>query len=370
MIERGILYIAHPATNSMKQHLLILIKYLNRARYKPYLAVSHDPYMIEHLDRLNVEYVVVPELATANKLGVGGVAKKIAAFARDKERVINLIHSHDYQACFVGDQVAKLLNVPHICTVHTLENAYSKKKKGLLSVANDKIAAMPDMLIAVSEAIERSVAAFNKVQIIHSGIEADRFGETLDTEHLFRELDVSKENKLVGVVTRLSPEKGNSVFIDAAAVLANKFPDMHFIITGDGDDGEKLKKQVASHGLTQRFHFLGFRRDVAHILKSLEVVVIPNLASNIPMVLLEALACKRPVVVTDVAGVREVAGESCVDLVKPGDSGALASAVEAVLASKLRSMSKVQTGQKLVQDKFTVLHMMKPTESIYLEVAR
>ena len=370
MIERGILYIAHPTTNSMKQQLLLLIKYLNRARYKPYLVISHDPYMIEHLDRLNIEYVVVPELASANKLSVGGAAKKVEEFARDKERVINLIHSHDYQAGFVAAPVAKALAVPHVCTIYTVDDACMPKKKGLLAVANDKIAAMPDRLIAVSETIAQRMAGLNKVDTIYYGIEAERFGETLDTEHLFRELNVSKENKLVGAVTRLSPEKGNSVFIDAAVLLVGKFPEMHFVITGDGDDKEQLKKQAAERGLAQHFHFLGFRRDVALILKSLEVVVIPNLASNIPMILLEALACKRPVVATDVAGVREVAGESCVDFVKPGDSGALAAAIEAVLASKLKSMSKVQTGQKLVQDKFTVLHMMKPTESIYMEVAR
>lgn len=370
MIERGILYIAHPTTNSMKQQLLLLIKYLNRARYKPYLVISHDPYMVEHLDRLNIEYVVVPELGSANKLSVGGVAKKVEEFARDKERVINLIHSHDYQAGFIAAPVAKALGVPHVCTIYTVDDAYAPKKKGLLAVASDKIAAMPDLLIAVSEAIAQSVASLNKVQMIYYGIEAERFGETLDTEHLFRELNVSKENKLVGVVTRLSPEKGNSVFVDAAVLLVSKFPEMHFVITGDGDDKEQLKKQVAERGLAPRFHFLGFRRDVAHILKSLEVVAIPNLASNVPMILLEALACKRPVVVTDVAGAREVASESSVDFARPGDSGALATAIEAVLGSKVKSVSKAQVGQRLVQEKFTVQRMMKATESLYLEVAR
>jgi len=370
VIERGILYIAHPTTNSMKQHLLLLIKYLNRARYKPYLVMSHEPYVEEHLNKMELEFIIVPEIETANKLNVGGAAKKIEEFARDKDRVVNLIHTHDYQACFVGAQVAKSLGVPHICTIHTAEDAHTTRKKGLLSVSNDKIAAMPDRLIAVSEYVRNRIVGQDKINLIYNGIEAERFGETLDTEHLFRELDVTKDNKLVGMITRLAPEKGNGIFIEAAVVLSRKYPEMHFIIAGDGDDEEKLKKHVANLGLASHFHFLGFRRDVAHILKGLDVVVVPNLGGSVPMILLEALACKRPVIISGVESVKEVVSEDCVDFVKPGDSEALAKAVEGAFTSKLKSIAKVQAGQKLVQERFTIQHMMKPTESLYLEVAR
>jgi len=368
VIERGILYIADPTTNSIKQHLLLILKYLNRDRYKPCLVISEEPYLIEHLKKFDEDFIVVPDIASANKFNVGGVAKKIEEFAA--ERAVNLIHSHDYQACFVGSQVAKALNKPHISTIHTAMDAHASRKKGLLNLPNEKIVTMPKHIIAVSEVVSKGIEGLNKVSVIYNGIEAERFAETLDTEHLYRELEVTKENRLVGMVTRLSPEKGNEVFLEAAALLLKSNPEMHFVIAGDGDEADKLKKKALSLGLANNIHFLGFRRDVAHILKGLEVLVIPNLSPGLPMVLLEGMACKRPIVVADVPGVREAVNEECVEFVPPGDSLAVAEKVGEVLVRQLKSIAKIQAGQKLVKERFTIQRMMKPTESLYLEVAR
>lgn len=367
MIERGILYVVDPTTNSMSQHLHVLLKNLNRARYKPYLLVSSDAYLLEHVKRLNIEYEVIQGIAGVNKLTIGGVAKQIEQFI--EERNINLIHSHGYHACYVSAQVAKNRNIPHISTVHTVDSA-AQKKKGLLSLSYDKVMAMPDHLIAVSEVVKNDLEGINSVSLIYNGIEDGRFGETLDTEQLYRELDLTMESKLVGVITRLSPEKGTSVFLDAAALLSRDNPNMFFIIAGDGEDQAALEKKASNLGISKAIRFLGFRRDVAHILKSLDVVVIPNLAAGMPLILLEALACKKPVVLTDVPGVREAVSEDCVEFTPAGDAVAIAEAVMGIYADQPKAEAKAQAGHKLVTEKFTIQSMMKPTESLYFEKAR
>ncbi|MHB8840335.1 MAG: glycosyltransferase family 4 protein [Candidatus Aquicultor sp.] len=367
MIERGILYVVDETTNSMSQHVLILLKYINRARYKPYLLTSSDSYLLEHVRKLNVEYEVIPAIAGANKLNLGGIAKQIDRFI--EEHAVNLIHSHGYQACYVSAQVAKNRDIPHISTVHTVDSATSKKK-GFLNLPYDKIAAMPDHLIAVSEVVKKDIEGFNSVSLICNAVEADRFGETLDTEHLYRELDLKKANDLVGVITRLSPEKGTGTFLEAAAALVKDNPNMYFIIAGDGDERQALEKKASTLGISQNLRFLGFRRDVAHILKSLGVVVIPNLAAGLPLILLEALACKIPVVVTDVPGVREVVTEDHVEMIPAGSTAAIIEAVSGIRADQRKADAKAQAGYKVVTEKFTIPSMIKPTESLYLEKAR
>ncbi|NCO66069.1 MAG: hypothetical protein COW32_04705 [Candidatus Aquicultor secundus] len=367
MIERGILYVVDETTNSMSQHVLILLKYLNRARYKPSLLISSDSYLLEHVKKLNVEYQVIPGIASANKLNSGGIAKQIDQFI--EEHAVNLIHSHGYQACYVSAQVAKNRNIPHVSTVHTVDSA-TPKKKGFLNLPYNKIAAMPDHLIAVSEAVKHDIEGFNSASLIYNVVEADRFGETLDTEHLYRELDLKKENNLVGVITRLSPEKGTGTFLEAAAVLVKDNPNMYFIIAGDGDERPALEKQASNLGISKNVRFLGFRRDVAHILKSLDVVVIPNLAAGLPLILLEALACIKPVAVTDVPGVREAVNEEHVELIPAGNAAAIIEAVNGIRADQCKADTKAQAGHKLVIERFTIPSMMKPTESLYLEKAR
>ncbi|MDI6715940.1 MAG: glycosyltransferase family 4 protein [Actinomycetota bacterium] len=366
MIERGILYIVHSASYSVKQHILLLLKYLSKARYKPYLAMSDDEFLIEHVRKLGVDFTVVPDIVNANKFNVGGVAKKIVQFVEG--HTINLVHSHDYQACFVGAQVAKLLNVPHISTIHTAE-PIDQKKKGFFSIPNDKIVAMPNHLIAVSDVVKKRVEGLNNVDLIYNGIEAERFAETLDTEHLYRELGLTKGNNLIGVIARLTPGKGLDVFLKAASILLETKPGMHFVIVGEGPDLDNLKNMARSLGIADNVHFLGFRRDVAHILKSLDVVVIPNIEPDLPMVLLEAMACIRPVVVTDVAGVREVATEESVEFVPAGDAEAIAEAVINLLSDRDKAEAKAQAGQKLIVGMYNVNRMMKLTESLYLKIA-
>ncbi len=367
MIERGVLYIVDTTTNSMRQQVLTILKYLSRARYKPYLVVSEDDHLIEHAKKLNVEYIASPGISNVSKLSIGGICKHIEQFA--EEKALSLIHSHGDQACYVGAQVAKDLGLPHISTVHTTSDG--QKKKGFFSIGPDKILSMAEHLIAVSEVVKKSVENINSnVNLIYNGIEAERFAETLDSEHLFRELGLEKGSALVGTITSLVPERGTEYLIEAAKSLIGFRPDMHLIIVGDGPELEVLKKKAANMGLAKNTHFLGFRRDVAHILKSLDVVVIPNTSPGLPVILLEALASVRPVVVADVPGVREAVAEDCVEFMPPKNAAAITEAVKKILSNRLVAEEKAQAGQKLVKDKFSVQQMMKPTESLYLKIAK
>lgn len=370
MIERGVLYIVDPSTNGIKQHVLILLKYLNRARYKPYLVLSDDPYLEEHAKQLELDHIKIPAISGASKLTIGGVVKQIEEFVGERE--VNLVHSHGYSACFVGAQAANSLNIPHISTVHMV--AESHKKKSILSLANlapsnDKVITLPDHLIAVSEVTKKYVESLNDVSLIYNGIEAERYAETLDTEHLYRELSLKKDNKLVGTVTNLALEKGLGTFLEATAILLKKNPNIHFIVVGDGGNIKDLQRVTEKQGVAGNVHFLGFRRDVAHILKSLDVVVISNSSPGLPLILLEALACIRPVVVTDTPGIREVFAEDSVQFVPESNASSMAEAVEGLLLDQGKANSKAQSGQKIVCDGFTVKHMLKPTESLYLKIA-
>jgi glycosyltransferase involved in cell wall biosynthesis len=366
VIERGILYIADTSTNGVKQNIYVLLKYLNRARYQPYLVMSSDSYIAERLREVQVQYKVVPEITTAGKFNVGNVVKQIEQFV--DEHPINLVHSHDYQGCFVGNQVAKLIGVPHVCTLYT-GIAGEKKKKGLFAVPNEKIIKGPDHLIAISEEVKSSVSSINEVTLIYNAIEADRFVETLDTEHLTRELELDKDDILVGTVTKIASNEEIKLLFDVANILISNNNKIHFAIAGDGQDRENLKKIIEEMDIKKNIHLLGYRRDVAHVLKSLDVVLIANKRNEIPLILLEALAGIRPVVVLDTPGIREVVTEECAKFAKTGDPKALAEAVEYMLSNRAEAESKASIGHKAVTDHFNVEQMLKPTQSLYLQVA-
>ena len=134
---------------------------------------------------------------------------------------------------------------------------------------------------------------------------------------------------IVGVVGRLSREKGVDVFLDACAVLAGKGVVFSALVAGDGPDRALLEARCARLGLAPSIRFLGQVGDVGAVYRNLDLVVLPSRSEGLPNTLLEAMQADVPVVATAVGAVPEVVGTSpAARLVAPESAGALADAIE------------------------------------------
>ena len=137
---------------------------------------------------------------------------------------------------------------------------------------------------------------------------------------------------VVGVVGRLSPEKGVDLFLDACAVLVRKGLPFSALVAGDGPERTRLEAQHARLGLETRVHFVGQVWNVDALYRNLDLLVLPSRSEGLPNALLEAVQADVPVVATAVGAVPEVVGSSpAARLVPPGSSAALAEAIERAL---------------------------------------
>jgi glycosyltransferase involved in cell wall biosynthesis len=137
----------------------------------------------------------------------------------------------------------------------------------------------------------------------------------------------------IGVIGRLSHEKGVDLFLESFRLLADRGVRAHAILVGDGPEGERLAAQAATLGLGDSVHFLGAVYPVDPLYSELDLVVIPSRSEGLPNVLLEALHAGRPVVSTDVGAVTEVLADSAAGrVVPPLDPAALAAAMASALA--------------------------------------
>jgi glycosyltransferase involved in cell wall biosynthesis len=113
-----------------------------------------------------------------------------------------------------------------------------------------------------------------------------------------------------------------------------RHPSVHLAICGRGSLEASLRARAREHGLEQRVHLLGLRGDVAAVLAAADVFVLPSLSEGLPLALLEAMFAGCPIVATDVGQVRAaLAGGTAGLLVEPGDSAALAAAVDRMLSN-------------------------------------
>jgi glycosyltransferase involved in cell wall biosynthesis len=146
-------------------------------------------------------------------------------------------------------------------------------------------------------------------------------------------------------VGRLAAQKGFGILLEAAACWRDMRPGPLLVIVGEGPLEAELKSQAARLRLDVRFP--GYRDDVAALLASAAVFVLPSAWEGQPLILQEALRADVPIVATRVGGTPELTGEDAALLVPPGDAARLADAVRAVLtdpalAARLRRAAAVR----------------------------
>ncbi len=190
---------------------------------------------------------------------------------------------------------------------------------------------MADGLVAVSDdtraqAILEGVQP-QRIQVIMNGVEIPAIAEKR-SQAIRHELKMGGKDLLVLNVGRLVAEKGQQVFIQAAARVLAVFPHVFFAIAGDGPLRGVLEEQIKMLGTGDRIRLLGSRADMPDLLAACNVFVLSSITEGLPMALLEAMAAGRAVVSTDVGGIRDaVAGGQHALLVPPGDAQGLAEAI-------------------------------------------
>jgi glycosyltransferase involved in cell wall biosynthesis len=213
-----------------------------------------------------------------------------------------------------------------------------------------------------------------KVVVIPNGVELDRFSERPDPERVRRELGIVTGAPLVMVVSRLTRQKGLEQFLEAAQILAPRFPDARFVIVGYANPAEQayedsLKVLTAQLGLSDRVIFTGLRQDVPGLLAAATVSVMPSLNEALSNVLLESMAAGAPTVATRVGGTPEaIADEVTGLLVEPGDASALAEAVAKLLQQPGLARRLGDAARKAIVDRYSVEKMVRATESLYLDL--
>ncbi len=184
------------------------------------------------------------------------------------------------------------------------------------------------------------------------------------------ELGLPPTAPLVGVVARLAEErKGISPFLQMAATVSRLDPDVHFVVVGDGPLRPRLERQAAELELAGRVSFLGARADVPRLVAALRIFVMPSLYEAGPLTLLEAMALGKAVVTTPVGVAEDVVTDGETGLIVPvGDAGALAGAVQRLLADEELVARMGERARQTAWPAFSVDHMVDETIGVYRSV--
>jgi len=210
-----------------------------------------------------------------------------------------------------------------------------------------------------------------KVIVIRNGVDLERFSQAPDAGRIRRELRIPVSAPLVAVASRLHRLKGIEQFLEAAAVVGRRFPDVWFLVIGETSPGDRsyldtLTALAGRLGLRDRVVFAGLRNDVPELLACAAVSVMPSLNEALSNVLLESMAAGVPVVATRVGGTPEAVQDGITGLlVPPGDVGALARSIDRLLSDREFSERLGRAGRQHVRRHFSLDAMVRATERLY-----
>jgi len=231
-----------------------------------------------------------------------------------------------------------------------------------------------DAMVAMSGYIRENILAAyeispEKVHVIPYGVGADARGEAGAAARIRRGLGVPGDALLVGMVAQVTPDKRQDLFVDAAERVLRRMPACRFVLAGApvrAEDGAELRRRIAAGRLEGKVIDAGFRRDIPHLMRALDVLVLPSRAEAFGLVLLEAMANGRPVVGSASGAVPEIvrAGENGL-LFAPGDAGDLAEALLCLLRSREARERMGRAGEALVRDRYSLAREVQATRSLY-----
>jgi glycosyltransferase involved in cell wall biosynthesis len=206
----------------------------------------------------------------------------------------------------------------------------------------------------------------NNIVVIRNGITLPKSAGKGRGSVLRQELGLPLSARLVAVFSRLNRMKGVQYFLDAAIILAKRFPDVCFLVVGDGGSKKELEEHACRLGLGQRIVFTGFRGDVPDLLCEVAISVLPSLSEGTSNTLLESMAAGTPVIATTVGGNPEVIQDGISGLlVPPRDSGALAAATARLLEDENLALRLGRAGMRRVSELFSIEGSVHETEHLY-----
>ena len=295
---------------------------------------------------------------------------------RDK---YDIVHCWSSIAGFVGRLASDWAGVP--LTVYSPEgfafNEFiSPWKRQMYILAERILGNLTDVLITCSEtewrqALEARVVGPGKLLLIENPLDTMSYDiRTIDTAAKRRELDLPDGAPIVGMVARLTAQKGPGYFVEAAARILREMPQTHFVLVGDGELKAQIEALSTELGLDRSMHFLGNRHDYVTIMATFDVFVLSSLWEGMPYAPLEAMLLRRPIVATSNTGSQDLIKKDRTGvLVPPRDSLALARAVLELLREPARAARMGQRAEASVRQRFGIETTMDRIAQLYREMS-
>ena len=346
------------AAGGVDRYIRMLLKYLDKDKFTNVLVCSQDFHEKDYVGLVDsFEQVEMIRAIGKNDLkAIDKVRRLIKKYNPD------IVYAHSSKAGAIV-RVANIgLNNHCIYNPHGWAfNMRCSAKKKMMYTAIEKLAApFCDKIICISDAEKQSalknkICKENKLRVIFSGMDIDAYENSMHDMVNRKDLNIPENAFVVGMVSRISPQKAPDVFIKMAKIVKDKIPNSHFIIVGNGNQETEIKKYAEDNGFYDNLHITGWVDNPMNYVELFDVACLLSRWEGFGLVLPEYMIAEKPIVASNV--------DAIPNIIKNGENGLLVDVDDPVGASEavlqiyqdhaLRDKLVTQ-GRVVVYDRFDV----------------
>ena len=373
-------------------HTILLTQGLNNAEFSTLLVTGRvedsEKDMLDYAEEKNIEVFVIPELGRKISL-FKDLISLIKIFMLIKREKPDIIHTHTAKAGALGRIAGIFYNATRkdkaklIHTFHgtVLQGYFGKLKTNFFIWIERLLGFFSDQIIVVSESVKKElldleIGSPEKICVIPLGLDIDKL----------LSIPYAKVNRRVnfGMVARLVPVKNHKMLLSACKEFirtnGTASGSYRFLIVGDGELRQELEQAADELGINSNIEFCGWNLETFDIYNQLDVVVLTSLNEGTPLSLIEAMSAARPIIATDVGGVKDlfiknrdykVKNSNRLKIYDNGilcqsrDANGLAEAFYILLRDEKLRQEMGNCGREFVRNRFSKERLIKDIQILY-----
>ena len=360
--------------------LLELVKGLDKDEFEPHIILPNDGPLVEALSQVGAEVSVLdyPILRRKyfNPKGIVDYirsyhfyAKQIASYA--KEHNIDLVHNNT-TAVLEGIYLKRKLKLPLIWHVHEI----IVQPKVISDFINMLMGRYADKIVTVSQAVANHIKQSpfikdSQVEVIYNGVDNAVY-YPMDASSIREKFDIAQDALVIGMIGRVNAIKGQNDFIEAVEPLLEKNEQAVAFLAGGVFPGEEwrleeLDKRISSSSVVSQIHRIDYYDKTSELYNMFDIFVLPSIKpDSLPTVVLEAMACSKPVVGYNNGGIAEmVVDDKSGYLVKPNRPQELSNAISLLIDSSEKREKFGRVGYQRQKELFSLESYIKNFSELY-----
>ena len=350
--KKRILHVAQ-AAGGVDRYIRMLLKYLDKEKFENILVCSQD-FREEDYDSLvdSFEQIELNRAIGANDLrSIVEVRKLIKKYNPD------IVYAHSSKAGAIT-RVADI-GLKNHCVYNPHGWAFNMRcsaKKKAMYTAIEKIAApFCDKIICISDAekqsaLDKKICREDKLQVIFNGVDIESYENGVRGAIKRKDLNIPEDAFVVGVVGRMSPQKAPDVFVKMAKQVKDEVPNAHFIIVGNGNQEDEIRKYAEDNGFSNSLHITGWVDNPMSYVELFDVACLLSRWEGFGLALPEYMMAGKPIVASRV--------DAIPNIIQNGENGLLVEVDDDIGASKavLRILREDGLRKKIVAQGLEDVH--------------